>query len=177
MAETKEQRPHITAEVAAALIRVTSRRLRQLTAEGWVKKEAGQYTIRGVVHGYLDFLDSVREKAAKSAADNRVRDARAREIELRTAREESELVPTEEAVAYTQAVVGALISRMDGLPAQITRDLDERRRIEAMLDRIREDVAAVIAEHGPAYRSLPDHDPADAEDNANSVGEQQPALS
>ncbi|MBI1649866.1 hypothetical protein [Hyphomicrobium sulfonivorans] len=169
--KSAEQRAgSIKAEVAAALIRVTLRRLQQLVAEGWIKKEAGHYTIRGVVHGYLNFLDSVRERATKNEADNRVRAARAREIELRTAREESELIPTDEAVAYTQAVVGALISRMNGLPAQITRDLNERRRIEAMLDKIRSEVAAVSAEHGAAYRSLPDIDRADAEDHAKRLG-------
>ena len=151
----KEQRgAFISAEVAAALIRVTPRRVRQLSSEGWIKKDGrGQYTVRGVVHGYLDFQDDQIRRAQKNATENRIRDARMREIELRTAREEGELIPTEEAVAYTQAVVGELISRMNGLPAQITRDLDERRKIEAMLDRIRADVAAVIAEHGSVYRS------------------------
>lgn len=144
----------IGAEAAAALIRVTPRRLQQLASDGWIKREGrGRYTIEGVVHGYLDFRDDEARQVQKNSAENRIRDARARAIELRTAREEGELVPTEEAVAYTQAVVGALISRMDGLPTQITRDLDERRRIEAMLERIRSDVAKVVAEHGRMYRS------------------------
>lgn len=152
--ETEARGAFIGAEVAAALIMVTPRRLQQLTTEGWIKREGrGQYTIKDVVQGYIAFKDDLLRKAEKNATENRIRDARAREIELRTAREEGALVPTEEAVAYTQAVVGELISRMNGLPAQITRDLDERRRIEAMLDRIRADVAAVIAEHGSVYRS------------------------
>jgi phage terminase Nu1 subunit (DNA packaging protein) len=82
--------------------------------------------------------------------------ARARETELRTARQELELVPTEEAVAYVQMVVGTLVSRLNGLPAQFTRDLDERRRLEAAIERIRADVADAMAQHGSAYRSLPD---------------------
>lgn len=157
---------YIGAEVAAALIRVTPRRLRQLSTEGWIKKEGhGQYTVRGVVHGYLDFQDDQIKRAQKNATEHRIRDARAREIELRTAREEGALIPTDEAVAYTQAIVGELISHMNGLPAQITRNLDERRKIEAMLDRIRKKVAEVIAEHGPVYAGGPPADLANGEDD------------
>lgn len=164
--ETEARGAFIGAEVAAALIMVTPRRLQQLTTEGWIKREGrGQYTIKDVVQGYIAFKDDLLRKAEKNATENRIRDARAREIELRTAREEGALIPTDEAVAYTQAIVGELISHMNGLPAQITRNLDERRKIEAMLDRIRKKVAEVIAEHGPVYAGGPPADLANGEDD------------
>jgi hypothetical protein len=144
-------------ETAAALIKVTPRRLQQLTAQGWIKKESrGQYTVVAVVHGYLAFRDDEERNAAKTAADSRVRDARAREMELRIAREEKELIPTVEALTFLQAVVGMLISRLIGLPAQITRDRDERRRIEAIIDDIRTDVDKEIADLQVEYRAVLD---------------------
>jgi hypothetical protein len=165
MADSQESRGHISAEVAAALIRVTPRWLQKLAADGWVKREArGQYTIKNTVHGYLDFRDDEARKATKTDGDKRVRDARAREIELRTAREENELVPIEEATAFVQGVIGAMTSRLNGLPAQITRDLNERRRIETILDRVRAEMDAKLAELAATYRNGPAADPADSED-------------
>lgn len=146
---------------------ITGQAIRNLIADGYIQRTAGGVKSDDAFNGYIRFLKDSDRRTTKSAAESRVRDARAREIELRTAREEGELIPTEEALAYVQAVVGALISRMNGLPAQITRDLDERRRIEAMLDGVRAEVAAICAEHGPHYRALPDAGGANAEDDAD----------
>ena len=139
----------------AELFGVSPRRVRQLAAEKQIRPaRRGEFPLAPLCMAFL-------KQAAKSDADADERKARAaqaaaraRQLQIRNAREERELIPTEEAVAYTRAVVGALISRMNGLPAQITRDHVERRRIEDMLDRIREEVAAVITEHGSTYRSL-----------------------
>lgn len=157
---------------AALLLMISDERVRQLVKQGYIERPArGRVPLVGAVQGYIRFLRDEDRRSTKSAADNRVREARAREIELRTAREAGELIPAEEAVAYTQAVVGALISRMNGLPAQITRNLDERRKIESMLDAIREEVAAVCEEHGAAYEALPDTHSGTEADDADRVGE------
>lgn len=135
----------LSAEVAAALIRVTPRRLQQLVAEGWIKKEGrGQYTIRGVVHGYLDFRDSEDRRTAKSASASRVQDARAQEIEIRMAERKRELIPIQEATAALDHVVGTIRSEMTALPAMVTRDITLRRKIEEELDGALSRVAAAL---------------------------------
>lgn len=151
---------------AALLLMISDERVRQLVKSGYIERpQRGRVPLVGAVQGYIRFLREEERRSTKSAADNRVREARAKEIELRTAREAGELVPLEEAVAYVQSVVGTLMSRLNGLPAQITRNLDERRRIADMLDGIRSEVAAVCEKHGPAYRALPDTNEADTKDN------------
>ncbi len=167
----------VTLEEAGAAAGVTAAFVWKLLNEGYVRRApGGGVVLVEALAGYIRFLKDDRRNSTIKAGDNRVRDARAREIELRTARDEQELVPTEEGVAYMQAVIGLLMSRLNGLPASFTRDLDERRRLEASIDTIRDEVAEIIAEHGPAYRGLPDTPEADTEDRPEPVGGQEPAL-
>jgi phage terminase large subunit GpA-like protein len=141
MAGAPENRSTITVEVAAKLIRVSLRRIHQLVEEGWIRKADGKFTVVGVVHGYLDMKEHAEAQAQQKAADNDVRRARAREIELRTAKAERELVPLEEAEAFVQFATGAVISRLQGLPARASRDLHECEKLEAIVDAIRTEVA------------------------------------
>lgn len=146
-----------SADALAALLGVSSRRARQIAAEAGIEAAGrGLWPVGPVVRAAIAAAGRDREGSAERDARAALMRARAREIEIRTAEREGELVPMEEAVAYAQAVVGTLISRMNGLPAQITRDRRERQKIETILDEIRSDVAKVIPEHGSAYRSLPD---------------------
>lgn len=146
-----------SADALADLLNVSARRVRQIAVEARIKPAArGQWPVAAIIRATIAAAGKARMGDAEREARAALMQARAHEIRLRTAREEGELVPTDEAVAYTQAVVGALISRLNGLPAQITRDLRERRRIEKMIDEIRADVAKVSAEHSPVYRDPPD---------------------
>lgn len=146
-----------SADALAALLDVTPRRIRQIASEGRMKPlSRGLWPVAPIIRAAIAAAGREREGDAERNARASLMRARAREIEVRVAEREKELVPTEEAVAYTQAVIGALISRMNGLPAQITRDLDERRRIETILDTIRWEVDRVFEEYAVRYRSLPD---------------------
>lgn len=155
-----EQANTITAEVAAKLIRLKERRFYQLVSEGWIKKP---YTVVSVVHGYLDFKEDAEKRAQLKAADNEVRRARAREIELRTAKSERELVPAEEADALVQMIVGQITAKLQGLPARYTRDVTERNRLETLVDDIRTEVADLAAQYAENFRSGGELAPADEE--------------
>ena len=161
----------VSVEQLALVLMVTGVWVRKLCKQGYIPAPTkGKVPLIAGVQGYIKFLKDEDRRSSKSAADNRVRDARAREIELRTAREERELVPTDETVAFVQVIVGAVVSRLDGLPAQITRNLDERRRIEIIVDGIRQEVADVIAEHGERFRRGAPADDADDEDDGEQMG-------
>jgi len=58
-----------------------------------------------VVQGYIRFRNDADRRAQKSAAD-RVRDARAREIELRNAVREGRLIAIDEAIAIVEQMAG-----------------------------------------------------------------------
>ncbi|WP_276199675.1 hypothetical protein [Chelatococcus sp. XZ-Ab1] len=118
-------------------------RVRALVADGIVPAGADIDTARLT---YLDWLRDEDRRSTKAAGESAVRMARARQIELRTARDQRELVPWQEATAYTQEIVGMLISRMQGLPAQVTRDPALRSKIENAIDAIRTDVADAVGQ-------------------------------
>jgi phage terminase Nu1 subunit (DNA packaging protein) len=125
----------ISTAQAGGLIKVGAERVRQLSKLGWIKKVGrGKYRVVDVVHGYIDFLQDEQRRASKSASASRVQDARARQIELATARDENALIETTEAVEFVDDVIGRLRSGLSGIPARVTRDLDQRRKIETEID-------------------------------------------
>ncbi|MFC5391211.1 hypothetical protein [Bosea vestrisii] len=70
------------------------------------------------------------------------------------AERQRDLVPAEEMMAVTQLIVGTLVSRLSGLPAQFTRNLGERHRLESLIDAIRIEVADLIEQHQDAYERI-----------------------
>ncbi len=126
---------NITLQVAARLIMVTDDRVLALVKQGYIPKTGrGQYTIVGVVQGYIRFLKDGEKRSAKSAAANRVAAARAAEIELRTAERAHRLIATDEAIDFVDEIVGSLKAELSGLAARLTRDVALRRKIKAEVD-------------------------------------------
>lgn len=120
---------------AAKLIKVTIQWLNSLVKAGWIKKVGrDRFKVVEVVHGYVDYLQDENRKATKTQAATRVQDARAREIELRTARESGKLIDVEDVESLLTEVIGELRSEFSGLPAACTRDLEMRGVIEKNLN-------------------------------------------
>ncbi len=125
----------ITTSQAARLLMVSDERVRQLTKAGFVPKAArGRYNLVALVQGYIRFLKDDERRSSKSAADSRVRDARAAEIERRMAREDRKIIALDEAMAAFDQATGLYLQSLSSLPARITRNSAERRRIEAVCD-------------------------------------------
>lgn len=83
---------------------------------------------------YIRYLRSEDRRGAKSATASRVQEARAKEIELRTAREEGRVVPMESVSAAVTDILGTFRSELNGVPAASTRDLTVRSAIEKQLN-------------------------------------------
>lgn len=144
----------IDTNTAAALIKVTPRYVRQLASQGWFKQVArDRWNLIEVVQGYIACLKDEGRRTAKSAADSRVRDARAAEIERRMAREDRTVIDLDEAAATVDRVAGEFLQAVGGLPARITRDPRERQRIEAICDAERLRLTDVFAERALALKS------------------------
>lgn len=122
-------------ETISQLLMLTPQRVNQLERAGWVPK-AGRnaYSLVSAVQGYIKFLRDENSRTSKSAAQSRVQDARAREIELRIAREENRVVEVEDVEILVAEIVGAFRSELSGVPAGCTRDLELRRTIETKLN-------------------------------------------
>ena len=135
----------LTAEMAARLLMKSNERIRQLSREGWIPKHGTgantRYALVDVVQGYIRFRDDAEKRATKTAAATRISDARAREIELRTAIREGRLIDLDEAIEAVEDLMGLLRSELSGLPARCTRDLQIRRTIETARNDILERIA------------------------------------
>ena len=97
--------------------------------------------------GYIRYLRERRSRT--STADSHLREARAREIEVRTAERLGKLVAIEEFDAMIEIICGAFRTECSGLPARVTRDIALRRTIEreinGMLHRIADIAEATAA--------------------------------
>lgn len=128
---------NITLQVAARLIMLTDDRVLALVKQGYIPRTSrGQYTVVGVVQGYIQFLKDSEKRNTKSAAANRVAAARAAEIELRTAERANRLIPTAEALNYVDEIIGSLRAELNGLAARLTRDPALRRKIKMEVDAV-----------------------------------------
>jgi hypothetical protein len=168
-----------TAQLAACW-GVTKQSVGQVSAEGWFKPLDGR---RGVFNwldanaGYVRYLKDGSRRASKSAADSRVRDARAHEIEVRTAERLHRLVAIEEFEAMIEGICGAVRAELSGLPARFTRDLVQRRALEREIHGVLErlaDTADTIAERVEKGRAA---DATVAANGAGSMGGDESDLS
>lgn len=129
-------------EFFAAIYKLNVERIRQLIKEGWLPRGP---------RGRLNFIDGIRgmdryrqdqlARANSKQGDTKIKDARAREIEMRIAQREGTLIEFGEALAVCQTLFGALKSELDGLPASVTRERETRHRIE---DRVNGALARVV---------------------------------
>jgi hypothetical protein len=162
----------------AGALALTDPRVRQLTAEGRIKTiSKGKYDRDATTRDYVIWLRDQNKLANTSTSESRVREARASEIEIRTAARTRRLVTLDEALESNALVCGLVRTEFGGLAAQLTRDLGLRRDIEKAVNGCLARIAARLIEEAAALRAGRAAVDAVADDDAGSVGGQQPQLS
>lgn len=165
--QAAEQPNTIDTAMAAALLKITPRYVRQISSQGWYKPAGrDRWNLIELVQGYIDFLKDEGRRTSKSAAESRVRDARAAEIERRLAREDRTIIMLDEAMAFVDLISGDFLQSIGGLPARITREPRERQRIERICDAERLRLSDLYAERSRSLRTGQSAAHADAEDDA-----------
>lgn len=125
----------IAIDVFARIYELNPERIRQLIKEGWIPKGP---------HGRVNFVAGIRgmdryrqDQLARANArqnDSKIKDARAREIEMRIAQKTGALIEFDEALSICQTLFGLLKSELDGLAASVSREREMRHRIQDRLD-------------------------------------------
>lgn len=168
----------ISTEVACQLLMLSRQRIDQLVAAGHLQRHGpGRFRTVDVVQGYIRFLRDEDRRSSKSAADSRIRDAKAHDIEVRTRQRLGRLVPLEVYEEMIDNITGVVRSEFAGLATASTRELTMRRIIEREVNaRLRR-----IAEHAMAQairlETIGGTDDAVRADGAGPVGGGQPDLS
>jgi hypothetical protein len=162
---------------AAKLIGKSTIWLAKLVSDGFVKPgdKRGRETVykpADVAQGYIAFLTDEQRRASKTATLSAVQAARAREIEMRIAREEHKLIDLDEALSVLDEIVGGLRADFSGLAASVTRDSAQRSIIEEKVDEIFQRHADGLNQKVRSLRTSGASADADAEDDAGSVGNQ-----
>jgi hypothetical protein len=135
----------ISTEDAARLIGRTSRWVNLLFQKGYIKKNKdGLYTAAAVVEGYVKNIMEDKRHSAHSTAVADLAATKARIAAMNEARLKGDLVPTQAILDHAAETIGPFMSALSGLPAQFTRDRAERRRLEEMLNKIRNDYARTL---------------------------------
>jgi hypothetical protein len=128
----------ISTKLACVLLKLTQPRLSQLEQAGWIARVGqGRWPLLGLVQGYVASLKDETKRNSQTVSLSRVQEARAKEIEQRTAREAGQTVDMADALAFVDDIVGPLMADLDGFPARMTRDMPMRRKIESELNDLR----------------------------------------
>lgn len=146
----------ITANQAASLLMISATRVRQLVADGWIKKAGkDQYPLVSVVQGYINFRNDADRRATQNASMNRLRDIRAEREAQALAADRRELVPVNDAISAVDDIIGAYRNELDGFAARVTAKvpggIETRRKIEAEVYDLLQRVTGVF---GTARRDL-----------------------
>ncbi|MFC4625534.1 hypothetical protein ACFO1V_09950 [Daeguia caeni] len=123
----------VTAGQAARLLMLTPRRLRQLAEAGHIPSAVrGRYPLASVVRGYLQFLrERVERISSNPGAD--LASAREREIRLRLAQREAQLVDTVDVEAFHKFSSSLYRRELDGLGKAVSSDPIVAGQIDAAL--------------------------------------------
>ncbi|EPE98439.1 hypothetical protein [Rhizobium grahamii] len=139
---------------AARLLMVSDERLRQLVKLSYIKPSVrGHYEHDDVIQGYIKFLKDEERKGSKVAAQSRMQDAKTAEIELRLAEKQRSVIPLDDAIYAIEFAAAKFRDAMLSLPARFTRDMGERRKLEAL---VHEEVNNIGKAFGSARRYVRD---------------------
>jgi DNA-directed RNA polymerase sigma subunit (sigma70/sigma32) len=149
MTEAAQREGTITLEQVAMLLQLSKERVRQLVASGHIPKVGrNTYSLVGAVRGYLRLKDEELLRVREAASNNGLRSARQREIELRIAIKERELIEIEEAYQIIAFFIAQLHAEFEGLPRRVTRDRDFKQKIQDEIDAAFTRVAEAAARAG-----------------------------
>jgi len=162
------------AEQMAGALALTHQRVRQLTVEGRLKAEKGKYDRDGTTRDYVVYLRELNTVASQSTSESRVREARAAEIEVRTAERTRRLITLDEALESNAFVCGTVRTEFGALAARFTRDLALRRDIEKAVNESLACIAARLNQEAAALETGRAADEAVTDDDAGPVGGGQP---
>lgn len=156
----------LTAAQIASLLMLSTERVRQLVNTGYIPRIGkAKYPVTGAVQGYIRFLKDEEKRAFKSVADDKLKAARQREVELRIAEREGRVVDMEDVEAFYAFSMTTFRAELNGIPASVTRDRKLREAIETAIDGAISRYQRRFVEAGEALRAGRDPLGTDGEDD------------
>ena len=124
----------ITTAQAAKLLMVSEAWLGRLAKEGYIRKlDRGRWNLVSVVQGHIRFLKDEERRGSKNASHTRIQDIRAERLDLQLRAERRELVPMDDARLVLDTAAAEMRAKLMAIPPAFTREVDERRKLEAVV--------------------------------------------
>jgi len=155
-------------------------RVSQISHDGWYKQlegTRGKYNWVEACRGYIKYLKDADRRSSKSSSESRIRDAKARDIEVRTQQRLARLVPLTAYEEMIDGIAGMVRSEFAGLAAASTRDLTMRRIIEREVNARLRRIAEYAMAQAIRLETAGGADNAIRTDGAGPVGSSQQDVS
>lgn len=175
-------RQDFRAEAIAQLLGVTTRRLQQLAAEGYIPKgnERGTYPLVGSVQGYIRYLKESSRESNRSSEHQRLARAQAVKVEMENYRRAGESILREDVHELLATIMNTLVAELEGIPgrtagefAAIDDAAEIRRRQQDECRAVRSVIADALEKFAEHREDLADSGAGDAAAhaaNAEPVG-------
>ncbi len=150
----------------SAFLGMSPQRLTQLVDDQTIPKMGrGRFDFREATAAYIGFVREAEKRRSASTSADKLREQRQEEILRKMAREDREIISLDEAMEALDEATGLFVEVVGGLPARITRDPKERRRIEDVCNTERDRLSQGFAKKAQALRSgLSDAEDAEEDD-------------
>lgn len=142
--ETKEKSlprlpPVVIQKDLAAALSITQRRVQQLLKDGvLIGNGRSSYPLAENIIRYMDVKVQAAAAQAAPTSNDGLNKRREEQLQIKIGREDRQLITMTEALATVDAMAGYFLQAISGLPAMLTRDVKERKRIEAVCDDVRQ---------------------------------------
>lgn len=145
----------VTFEQAAKVAGYTPGIINHYAKMGLIKQTPdGKITLGAAMQGIVTHLRQVRKGKTTLTAANKVAEAKAREIELRVAEREGEVMPTVEIDELFTTIFANLRLRLSSIPARVTRNADTRYLIETEINDALSNLSNSFAQEADRLRTL-----------------------
>jgi hypothetical protein len=123
---------HLSTQNVAKLLMLNPERIRQLTNDGYIERIGrNKYSLNAAVQGYIRFLKSDERRNSKSASQSRWQDIKTQKADFELSVLQGQYLPRDDMMAAIDVIVATAKQEIQKLPARLTRDPVEQRRIEA----------------------------------------------
>jgi hypothetical protein len=164
---SKYQPIYVTQQELSARLGLTVRWIYDLTKDGVFQQVEGKkYDLDASHKAYAEHrLKLAIDKKPPSASET-LASTKDKILQRRLARENRTIIEMSEAIEVVDYITGAFNEAISGLPARITRNIDERKRIETICDGVRTSLEKAFGEQREALRTGQQSGEASEEDDA-----------
>lgn len=178
MADRPQTVQTLNGQQIAQLCQKSNAWVSELRSKGFLPRSGKEGVhIVSVVRGVISYYESLLQQTAKKEAALEATRARTAEIEFRLAQRRKILIHEEDVRAAFIDFAAIVTAEIASIPAAYTRDLEQRRKLETLVNEARERIAARAEAESQALLFGGGDSETGPDRDAGGLGEAKPLLS